>query len=74
MHFFSSFLRLIFPCLSSISVPIHSFGYGRSHDPASLWLISSHISGTSTFLKDWYDMRDWLAGCLGGLMSIRLVK
>ena len=22
--------------------PIHSFGYGRSHDPASLWLMSNH--------------------------------
>ena len=36
------------------SVPIHSFGYGKSHDPASLWLISNHTSGTYTFVKDWY--------------------
>ena len=36
------------------SVPIHSFGYGRSHDPASLWLISNHTSGTYTFVKDWW--------------------
>jgi hypothetical protein len=55
-------------------VPIHSFGYGRSHDPASLWLISNHTLGTYTFVKDWYDLRDCLAGCLGGLMSIGLVN
>ena len=58
----------------SLSVPIHSFGYGRSHDPASLWLISNHASGTYTFVKDWYDLRNCLAGCLGGLMSIGLVN
>ena len=39
--------------LIHVSVPIHSFGYGRSHDPASLWLISNHTSGTYTFVKDW---------------------
>ena len=55
-------------------VPIHSFGYGRSHDPASLWLISNHTSGTYTFVKDWHDLRDCLAGCLGGLMSTGLVS
>ena len=60
--------------LPLLSVPIHSFGYGRSHDPASLWLISNHTSGTYTFVKDWYDLRDCLAGCIGGLMSIGLVN
>lgn len=52
------------------SLPIHSFGYGRSHDPASLWLMSNHTNGTYTFVKDWYDLRDCLAGCIGGMMSI----
>ncbi|KAJ7760554.1 Pleckstrin homology domain-containing protein [Mycena metata] len=54
------------------NVPIHSFGYGRSHDPASLWLMSNHTSGTYTFVKDWYDLRDCVAGCVGGMMSIGL--
>lgn len=35
------------------NVPIHSFGYGRSHDPASLWLMSNHTGGTYTYVKDW---------------------
>lgn len=52
------------------NVPIHSFGYGRSHDPASLWLMSNHTSGTYTFVSDWYDLRSCLAGCIGGMMSI----
>jgi hypothetical protein len=34
------------------SIPIHTFGYGRSHDLALLWLISNHTSGTYTFIKD----------------------
>jgi hypothetical protein len=54
------------------NVPIHSFGYGRSHDPASLWLMSNHTGGTYTFVKDWYDLRDCVAGCVGGIMSIGL--
>lgn len=56
------------------NVPIHSFGYGRSHDPASLWLMSNHTSGTYTFVKDWYDLRDCIAGCVGGMMSIGLLN
>jgi hypothetical protein len=56
------------------NVPIHSFGYGRSHDPASLWLMSNHTSGTYTFVKDWYDLRDCVAGCVGGMMSIGLMN
>ncbi|KAI0796076.1 Pleckstrin homology domain-containing protein [Abortiporus biennis] len=56
------------------NVPIHSFGYGRSHDPASLWLMSNHTSGTYTFVKDWYDLRDCLAGCIGGMMSIGIAN
>ena len=74
MRFLSSFLSDPDPFLLLISVPIHSFGYGRSHDPASLWLISNHTSGTYTFVKDWYDLRDCLAGCIGGFMSIGLVN
>lgn len=32
--------------------------------------MSNHTSGTYTFVKDWYDLRDCLAGCVGGMMSI----
>ncbi|EIM86591.1 uncharacterized protein STEHIDRAFT_79088 [Stereum hirsutum FP-91666 SS1] len=63
-------MDLVLARAEAANVPIHSFGYGRSHDPASLWLMSNHTSGTYTFVKDWYDLRDCLAGCVGGMMSI----
>ncbi|BGP12691.1 hypothetical protein JCM10213_008829 [Rhodosporidiobolus nylandii] len=52
------------------NVPIHTIGYGRSHDPSSLWLLSNHSAGSYTFVKDFYDLRDALAGCVGGILSI----
>ena len=67
-------MDLVLARAEAANVPIHSFGYGRSHDPASLWLISNHTSGTYTFVKDWYDLRDCLAGCVGGMMSIGLMS
>ena len=63
-------MDLVLARAEAANIPIHSFGYGRSHDPASLWLISNHTSGTYTFVKDWYHLRDCLAGCIGGMMSI----
>ena len=67
-------MDLVLARAEAANVPIHSFGYGRSHDPASLWLISNHTSGTYTFVKDWYDLRDCVAGCVGGMMSIGLLN
>lgn len=46
-------------------MPIRSFSYGRSHNPASLW---NHTNGTYTFVKDLYDLRDCLAGCISGMI------
>ncbi|KIJ55641.1 hypothetical protein M422DRAFT_57963 [Sphaerobolus stellatus SS14] len=66
-------MDLVLARAEAANVPIHSFGYGRSHDPASLWLMSNHTSGTYTFVKDWYDLRDCLAGCIGGMMSVGLL-
>lgn len=67
-------MDLVLARAEAANVPIHSFGYGRSHDPASLWLMSNHTSGTYTFVKDWYDLRDCVAGCVGGMMSIGLIN
>ncbi|KAI8985686.1 Pleckstrin homology domain-containing protein [Trametes punicea] len=67
-------MDLVLARAEAANVPIHSFGYGRSHDPASLWLMSNHTSGTYTFVKDWYDLRDCLAGCIGGMFSIALAN
>ena len=44
-------MDLVLARAEAANVPIHSFGYGRSHDPASLWLMSNHTSGTYTFVK-----------------------
>ncbi|KAK1232923.1 hypothetical protein PQX77_003936 [Marasmius sp. AFHP31] len=67
-------MDLVLARAEAANVPIHSFGYGRSHDPASLWLMSNHTSGTYTFVKDWYDLRDCISGCVGGMMSIGLLN
>ncbi|KAJ3524112.1 hypothetical protein NMY22_g11149 [Coprinellus aureogranulatus] len=67
-------MDLVLARAEAANVPIHSFGYGRSHDPASLWLMSNHTSGTYTFVKDWYDLRSCIAGCVGGMMSIGLIN
>jgi len=67
-------MDLVLARAEAANVPIHSFGYGRSHDPASLWLMSNHTSGTYTFVNDWYDLRSCLAGCIGGMMSIGSVN
>jgi hypothetical protein len=65
-------MDLVLARAEAASIPIHAFGYGRSHDPASLWLMSNHTFGTYTFVKDWYNLRDCIAGCIGGMMSIGL--
>ncbi|KAG8904133.1 hypothetical protein FRB99_002186 [Tulasnella sp. 403] len=67
-------MDLVLARAEAANLPIHSFGYGRSHDPASLWLMSNHTNGTYTFVKDWYDLRGCLAGCIGGMMSIGLTS
>ncbi|GAA6047133.1 hypothetical protein JCM3770_006917 [Rhodotorula araucariae] len=56
--------------VEAANVPIHTLGWGRSHDPSSLWLLSNHSAGSYTFVKDFYDLRDALAGCIGGILSI----
>ena len=52
------------------AVPIHSIGWGRSHDPSALWLLSNHTRGTYTFVRDFYQLKDAVAGCVGGMLSV----
>ncbi|KAN0125029.1 hypothetical protein V8E52_001581 [Russula decolorans] len=49
-------MDLVLMRAEAANTPIHSFGYGRSYDPASLWLMSNHTNGTYTFVNDWYDL------------------
>ncbi|EJU03476.1 hypothetical protein DACRYDRAFT_21059 [Dacryopinax primogenitus] len=67
-------MDLVLARTEAANVPIHSFGWGRSHDPACLWLMSNHTQGTYTYVKDWYDLRECLAGLLGGYFSMGLLN
>ena len=51
-------------------VAIHTFGWGKSHDPSSLWLLSNHTKGSYTFVRDFYQLKESLAGCIGGMLSV----
>jgi hypothetical protein len=52
------------------AIPIHSFGWGKGHDPSSLWLLSNHTRGTYTFVRDFYQLKDAIAGCVGGMLCV----
>ncbi|OCF40937.1 zinc finger family protein [Kwoniella heveanensis CBS 569] len=65
-------MDLVTARLDAANVPVHALGYGRSHDPSPLWMISNHTHGTYTFVKEWYHLRDSLAGVVGGLMAIAM--
>lgn len=67
-------MALVNARLDAAMVQVHAFGYGKSHDPSSLWVVSNHTRGTYTFVKEWYHLRDALAGVLGGLMSVALTN
>jgi len=67
-------MDLVTARLDAASTPVHAIGYGKSHDPSPLWMISNHTNGTYTFVKEWYHLRDSLAGVIGGLMSVALTN
>lgn len=61
---------LVMARAEAANVPIHAVGWGKSHDPTSLWVLSNHTGGTYTFLREYYDLRDGIAGIVGGILSI----
>lgn len=63
-------IDLVLARADAASVPIHSFGWGKSHDPSSLWLLSNHTKGTYTFVPDFYLLRDAIAGCIGAMLCV----
>lgn len=65
-------MDLVMARAEAANVPVHCFGFGKSHDPSSLWLISNHTHGSYTFVREWYQLRECVAGCIGALMSIAL--
>lgn len=59
-------MDLVMARADAADVPIHAIGWGKTHDPSSLWMLSSHTRGTYTFAKDFcaYQFNepvvDWL--------------
>ncbi|OLL24650.1 ABC1 family protein, mitochondrial [Neolecta irregularis DAH-3] len=49
---------------------IYSFGYGMTHVPRLLADLASETGGSYTYVKDWYMLRESVAGCLGGLQHL----
>ncbi|SJX64779.1 related to CDC24-Guanine nucleotide exchange factor (GEF or GDP-release factor) [Sporisorium reilianum f. sp. reilianum] len=65
-------MDLVMARAEAANVAIHCFGYGKTHDPSSLWLISNHTRGSYTFVREWHQLRECIAGCLGSMMSVAL--
>ena len=65
-------MDLVMARAEAANVPIHCFGYGKMHDPSSLWLISNNTRGSYTFVREWFQLRECLTGCIGSIMSIAL--
>lgn len=65
-------MNLVMARAEAANVPVHCFGFGKSHDPSSLWLISNHTHGSYTFVKEWYQLRECVVGCIGSMMSVAL--
>ena len=67
-------MDLVTARLDAANLPVHAVGYGKGHDPSPLWMISNHTSGTYTYVREWYHLRDTLAGVVGGMMSIAVTN
>lgn len=65
-------MDLVMARAEAANVPIHCFGFGKSSNPSSLWLISNHTRGSYTFVREWFQLRECVAGCIGSLMSVAL--
>ncbi|ODN81110.1 hypothetical protein L202_03203 [Cryptococcus amylolentus CBS 6039] len=63
-------MDLVTARLDAAHIPVHAIGYGRAHDPSPLWIVTSHTHGDYTFVKEWYHLRETLAGVVGGMMSV----
>ena len=67
-------MELVTARLDAANLPVHALGYGKGHDPSPLWMISNHTNGTYTFIKEWYHLREVLAGVIGGMMSVAVTN
>ncbi|KLT46499.1 hypothetical protein CC85DRAFT_238908 [Cutaneotrichosporon oleaginosum] len=60
--------------LEAARIQIHTFGFGKAHEPSPLWAMTNQTSGTYTFVREWHDLRDAVVGCVGGLMSVAVTN
>ncbi|KAM0853785.1 hypothetical protein ACQ4PT_050853 [Festuca glaucescens] len=52
------------------TAPIHTFGFGRSHDAAAMHAIAEASGGTFSFIENEAVIQDAFAQCVGGLLSV----
>ncbi|KAI4988841.1 hypothetical protein ZWY2020_036158 [Hordeum vulgare] len=50
--------------------PIHTFGFGTTHDAAALHTIAQATGGTFSFVGNQAAIQDSFAQCIGGLLSV----
>ncbi|ORX39121.1 Pleckstrin homology domain-domain-containing protein [Kockovaella imperatae] len=67
-------MELVTARLDAANIPVHAIGYGKGHDPSPLWMISNHTHGTYTYVREWYHLRDSLAGIVGSMMSVAMTN
>ncbi|GMK55813.1 hypothetical protein CspeluHIS016_0208690 [Cutaneotrichosporon spelunceum] len=69
-----SHMSMVNARLEAAKIQMHTFGYGKAHEPSPLWAMTNQTSGTYTFVREWHDLRDAVVGCVGGLMSVALTN
>ncbi|BEI85156.1 hypothetical protein CcaverHIS002_0505570 [Cutaneotrichosporon cavernicola] len=69
-----SHMSMVNARLEAAKIQMHTFGYGKAHEPSPLWAMTNQTSGTYTFVREWHDLRDAIVGCVGGLMSVALTN
>jgi hypothetical protein len=50
--------------------PIHTFGFGASHDAAAMHAVAEATGGTFYFVENHSAIQDSFARCVGGLLSV----
>ncbi|KAH6624621.1 Pleckstrin homology domain-containing protein [Chaetomium sp. MPI-SDFR-AT-0129] len=51
-------------------ITIHSFGLGMTHKPDTMIELSTRTKASYTYVKDWMNLRECLAGCLGASQTL----
>ncbi|KAJ1271187.1 hypothetical protein BS78_06G109800 [Paspalum vaginatum] len=50
--------------------PIHTFGFGVTHDAAAMHAVAEATAGTFSFVENQAAIQDSFARCIGGLLSV----